>query len=147
MSTGEKHEARVKAIEGLKFLRQDPLDRQASIYEVERTQLANGAFVRERRVSIESIHERVVWSSDWRETVRLECFCCTCDDDYYTGHQTMDAACRNHGYYGKRPCDIHNLPGYAWEDTNEMPESVMTVRKKQAEALQKEKDARASQGK
>jgi hypothetical protein len=131
MSTGEKHEKRLAAIEGLKFLRVDEHDHHASVYEVKRITLKNGAFVTERRVSIESISERVVWVSNWVEKERLECFCCTCEDHEWGN--TMDAACRNHGYYGKRPCDIHNLPGYTWEDSNEMPESVLTIRKKQAE--------------
>ena len=142
MSTGEKHDKRVAAIGNLKFLRRDEHDSHASIYEVKRVTLKNGAFVTERRVGIESISERVVWASNWRETERLECFCCTCDEDYYSGHVSTDAACRNHGYYGKRPCDIHNLPGYTWEDTDEMPDSVLTVRKKQAEELEKLKAER-----
>lgn len=117
--------------EGLKFLRREHND---SVYEVSRTQMTNGAFVRERLVTTEAAFERVVWASDWRETKRIACHCCTCDD-------SMDAACRNHGFYGQRPCDIHNLPGYAWEGTDEMPDSVMVFRKQQ-----EEKNARASQG-
>jgi hypothetical protein len=131
----QKHAA---ASEGLKFLRREY---DNSVYEVSRTQMTNGAFVRERMVSTEAVHERVVWASDWRETERLACHCCTCGED-----GSMDAACRNHGFYGERPCDIHNLPGYPWEGTNEMPDSVLTVRKQRTEALQKERDARASKG-
>ena len=59
---------------------------------------------------------------------RTDCFCCTCDLD-----QTLpahDAACRNHGYYGKRPCEEHNMPGYCWEGTTDMPESVQAYRKR-----------------
>ncbi|WNO27771.1 hypothetical protein SEA_HUWBERT_19 [Microbacterium phage Huwbert] len=132
----KKHAA---ASEGLKFLRREY---DNSIYEVERTQMSNGAFVRERMVTIEAVFERVVWASDWRETERLTCHCCTCDEDYWSGYTTNDPACRNHGFAGTRPCDIHNLPGSTWEDTDEMPDSVLTVRKKQAEALEKEKAAR-----
>lgn len=122
MSDWQKKHA--EASKGLKFLRREHND---SVYEVSRTQMTNGAFVRERMVTIEAVYERVVWASDWRETERLACHCCTCDDD------GMDAACRNHGFYGQRPCDIHNLPGYTWEGTDEMPESVLTIRKKQEE--------------
>lgn len=54
---------------------------------------------------------------------RDNCFCCSCSRD------GDDAACRNHGYYGKRPCEDHNMPGSPWEDTGEMPESVQAMRK------------------
>lgn len=117
------HEAFRAASKGLKHLRQDGRD---DVYEVKRVDLTNGSFVTERKVTLEGYYERVVWESKWQEKERYECFCCTCPD--YGG---VDAACRNHGYYGKRPCDIHNLPGYTWEDTNEMPDSVLTVRAKQ----------------
>lgn len=120
MSYGEE---RIKLSEGLKFLR---LEGDDNVYEVRRVDLKNGAFVTERKITIEAAYERVVWVSHWKETARYECFCCTCYDG-------TDAACRNHGYYGKRPCDIHNLPGYIWEGTDEMPESVLTIRRKQAE--------------
>lgn len=118
--------------EGLKFLRRE---RGYSVYEVKRTTFGNGAFGVERLVGTESIMERVVWTSYWQETVRVACFCCTCDP--YSGTTSADAACRNHGFYGSRPCDIHNLPGYPWEGTDEMPESVLTIRQKQKEAHEK----------
>jgi len=53
---------------------------------------------------------------------RTECFCCSCGD------RGADAACRNHGFMGTRPCEVHNMPGVAWEDTGEMPESVQAAR-------------------
>lgn len=57
---------------------------------------------------------------------RTDCFCCTCGD-----YELNDAGCRNHGFYGKRPCDIHNMPGQAWDqepgDTSE-PVMPMPVR-------------------
>ncbi|AVR56891.1 hypothetical protein PBI_TRISCUIT_18 [Microbacterium phage Triscuit] len=114
----------------------------ASVYEVSRTQLANGSFVRERRVTTTHSSERMVWASDWRETARFACHCCTCDEDYWSGHTTNDPYCRNHGFYGTRPCDIHNLPGSMGEEDTKMPDSVLIVRKQQAEALEKEKAAR-----
>lgn len=64
-----------------------------------------------------------------RREERTDCFCCTCGDDALS-----DAACRNHGYYGKRPCDIHNMPGQVWDqepgDTSEpvMPMPVKEYR-------------------
>lgn len=56
-----------------------------------------------------------------------DCFCCSCND-HGDGLITSDSACRNHGFYGKRPCELHNMPGYVWEDTEEMPESVQVKR-------------------
>ena len=57
---------------------------------------------------------------------RKDCFCCSCDEV-----EGSDAACRNHGHYGKRPCEEHNMPGFVWEDSDEMPDSVQEVRRKQ----------------
>jgi hypothetical protein len=57
---------------------------------------------------------------------RTDCFCCTCGD-----RAGSDPACRNHGYAGRRPCDIHNLPGQEWDDEmvpgGGMPEPVSVI--------------------
>jgi len=63
---------------------------------------------------------------------RTDCFCCSCMEDDY-GHLYTDAACRNHGFAARRPCDIHNLPGQSWDDTfpegeGEMPTTVLQAR-------------------
>ncbi|MEG2887262.1 MAG: hypothetical protein RR853_09065 [Aurantimicrobium sp.] len=132
----EKHAAQSA---GLKFLRHEY---DAQVYEVKRVDLKNGSFVTERRVTTTHSSERVVWESKWKETARFACHCCTCDEDYYTGQQYNDPYCRNHGYYGERPCDIHNLPGMLGEEDTEMPDSVLTVRKQQATELEKLKAER-----
>lgn len=125
-----REERRDAATKGLKRLREEYRD---TVYEVKRIKLKNGDFVTERRVTTEGYSERVVWESKWQEKERWDCYCCTCDyDDGYPGN---DAACRNHGHYGKRPCENHNTPGYTWEDTNEMPDSVQVYRAKQEAAL------------
>lgn len=72
------------------------------------------------------IRTRDVHAGPWFET-RTNCFCCSCGD-----REGSDAACRNHGYYGVRPCEKHGMPGYAWEGTEEMPESVQAERARQA---------------
>ena len=59
-----------------------------------------------------------------RQEHRTDCFCCSC------GEFGTDGACRNHGGYGKRPCEEHNMPGSPWEGTNDMPESVQAERKR-----------------
>ena len=57
-------------------------------------------------------------------TVRDDCFCCSCGD-------SQDPYCRNHGFYGKRPCEEHKMSGSPIEDTDEMPESVQAERARQ----------------
>lgn len=59
---------------------------------------------------------------------RDDCFCCTCGE-----REGSDSCCRNHGWWGKRPCDIHDLPGQVDEDGN-MPETVKQVRARQEES-------------
>lgn len=112
-----------EASQGLKHLRED---RGATVYEVRRVELKNGAFITERRVTPEGYSERVVWESKWQPKEQWDCFCCTCDYDYH------DAACRNHGFYGKRPCETHNTSGYPGEDSDKMPDSVQVYRAKEA---------------
>lgn len=70
------------------------------------------------------IRRRQVFATEWVE-IRTDCFCCSCPDDV-----RIDVACRNHGYYAKRPCEKHGMDGYAWEDTDEMPESVQKERER-----------------
>jgi len=45
------------------------------------------------------------------EEVRTNCFCCSCGD-----REGDDAACRNHGSHGLRPCEEHGMPGAGWDD-------------------------------
>lgn len=69
---------------------------------------------------------------------RTDCYCCTCGlGDEGLGWATIDAACRNHGYAGRRPCEYHGMPGDAWDnemigadaDAEEvMPDSVQVYR-------------------
>lgn len=47
-----------------------------------------------------------------------DCFCCSCPE--YGG---VDPYCRNHGWAGTRPCEIHESPGMA-DETDKMPVSV-----------------------
>lgn len=55
---------------------------------------------------------------------RTDCYCCSCGD-----REGSDPACRNHGYYGTRPCELHGTSGSPWEDTGEMPLSVQEQRR------------------
>lgn len=59
---------------------------------------------------------RKVFAADWVEE-RTDCYCCTCDANDQISGSLSDAACRNHGFAGRRPCDIHNLPGEPWDIT------------------------------
>lgn len=55
---------------------------------------------------------------------RETCFCCSCGDF------GSDPACRNHGFAGTRPCELHGTPGTAWDDEpGVMPASVQAARK------------------
>lgn len=66
---------------------------------------------------------------------RTNCYCCSCDDTG-DGFIQNDAACRNHGFAAKRPCELHNMPGQPWGDElgedhpeyGKMPESVQAKR-------------------
>lgn len=58
-------------------------------------------------------------------TRMTDCYCCTCSD-----YGAADPFCRNHGFYGKRPCDIHGMPGSPIEDTGKMPDPVSVERKR-----------------
>ncbi len=77
------------------------------------------------------VRRRTVVAHEWTEE-RTECFCCSCGD-----REGSDAACRNHGFAAKRPCERHNMPGSEWEDfgiegdtsVGTMPESVQAVRR------------------
>lgn len=50
---------------------------------------------------------RTVTATEWVETNRTDCYCCSCPEE-----GGADAYCRNHGFAGERPCETHNLPGY-----------------------------------
>jgi hypothetical protein len=70
------------------------------------------------------IRRRELTASKWTEE-RSDCFCCSCDDD----SSVADPACRNHGWWGKRPCEAHSMPG-AKDDEGVMPISVQAKRSK-----------------
>lgn len=85
-----------------------------------------------REVTVEVSEPGLTWTAtlkpeDWTEE-RDDCFCCSCGD-----REGSDHACRNHGYAGKRPCELHGMPGSTWEaedgsDSGEMPASVQAAR-------------------
>jgi len=58
---------------------------------------------------------------------RDNCYCCSCyeNENGYVGN--MDVYCRNHGWDGARPCELHDMPG-----SPENIDSVQTVRREQA---------------
>lgn len=69
---------------------------------------------------------RTVTATEWQETDRTDCYCCSCGEG-----DGSDYLCRNHGYgFGARPCEHHNMPGSTIldpetdEDTGIMPDSV-----------------------
>lgn len=75
---------------------------------------------------------RQVTATQWVEMERTDCYCCSCDDDDLGNY--VDVFCRNHGYAGERPCEVHNLPGtidpdYTPEQTT-MHDSVQEVWRK-----------------
>jgi hypothetical protein len=70
------------------------------------------------------VRRRQVIATEWTE-IRTDCFCCSCGE-----REGDDGACRNHGGYGQRPCEKHNMPGQPWQDTDDMPESVQVYRRK-----------------
>jgi hypothetical protein len=68
------------------------------------------------------IRRRELTGGDWIEE-RTNCFCCSCDP----GGSNADPCCRNHGWWGLRPCEEHRMPGRPTEDRN-MPVSVQEYR-------------------
>lgn len=78
-----------------------------------------------------TIRERKVTATEWVVVSRDTCYCCSCSDNGYGG-AINDPYCRNHGWYGERPCELHNMPGASGED-GLMPESVQAARAKQSE--------------
>jgi len=66
---------------------------------------------------------RIVTAGVWIEH-RTDCFCCSCDDEL----STMDVFCRNHGFAGSRPCEVHGMPGQP-DDDGAMPASVQAARR------------------
>jgi hypothetical protein len=62
-----------------------------------------------------------ILSGEWTE-VRTDCYCCSCGE-----HYSNDPYCRNHGFAGRRPCDVHNMPGQE-DDEGNMPVSVQAHR-------------------
>lgn len=92
---------------------------------------AQGATWTELRETPGLVEERQVKATGWTVKERTDCYCCSC-----TEHLT-DAACRNHGWAAKRPCEAHEMPGQEWDDglpglgTN-MPVSVQVARARRA---------------
>lgn len=69
---------------------------------------------RDDRSTVVTKETRTVYASPWHVEV-VQCYCCTCREDDY-GMLSNDAACRNHGFAGTRPCDIHGTAGSEWDD-------------------------------
>jgi len=81
---------------------------------------------------LEVIRTRTVIGEPWQEQ-RYNCFCCSCEESETWTY--TDAACRLHGFAGKRPCDIHDLPGQVWGEElagtpqfGKMPDAVTIER-------------------
>jgi hypothetical protein len=66
------------------------------------------------------VSRRRVVATNWEEYQRNNCFCCSCEDF------SCDPYCRNHGWYGTRPCEVHGMPGEAGDD-GVMPAGVQVV--------------------
>lgn len=81
---------------------------------------------RETRTQPGLVEQRDITATPWVVKERTDCYCCSCADS-----QGGDAACRNHGWAAKRPCETHNMPGETWEnDSNVMPHSVQMERRR-----------------
>ncbi len=50
------------------------------------------------------VRTRQVTAGPWVEN-RSDCYCCSCVNE-----DQRDFYCRNHGYMGRRACEIHNMP-------------------------------------
>jgi len=48
---------------------------------------------------------RTVVAQPWVDE-RTDCYCCSCGE-----LEGSDAHCRNHGFDGRRPCELHQMPG------------------------------------
>lgn len=72
------------------------------------------------------VRRRELVAGPWTQT-RTDCYCCSCDDDV-DGFTTTDPCCRNHGWWGVRPCERHAMPGYA-DDEGVLPISVQAKRR------------------
>ena len=64
-------------------------------------------------VSVPGLVKTTTYTKVSETEERTDCFCCTCDGLY------QDVYCRNHGFAGKRICDIHNMPGDEFESDGE----------------------------
>lgn len=49
---------------------------------------------------------------------RTNCYCCSCPDDPYPKN---DINCRNHGWYGTKPCAVHQMDGINGETGEVIP--------------------------
>lgn len=95
------------------------------IYPERTTRPANTTYAKEWVERLEYTGyavERSVTAGEWVEIERTDCFCCSCRENGYGG-LVADPYCRNHGWYGERPCETHMLPGTAGDD-GIMPVSV-----------------------
>lgn len=52
------------------------------------------------------IEERTCTATKWEPVERTNCWCCSCG---VLGR--ADASCREHGFWGRRPCTVHGLDG------------------------------------
>ena len=69
--------------------------------------------------------QRKITATEWVEVERTDCYCCSCRDNGYGG-TVNDPYCRNHGWYGERPCEKHSMPGTPGED-GVIPDGVDTI--------------------
>lgn len=93
------------------------------IYPEVRIEIDNHRQTLTRTVHTPGLDQVFVYQLVARLEDRTDCYCCSCGE--YVG---TDSACRNHGWYARRPCDIHDMPGEAWEDSDTMPASVSQSR-------------------
>lgn len=83
----------------------------------------------EIREGFGKIERRHVTATSWVETSRTNCWCCSCEVmDSDLGTVRTDAACRTHGWWGRRPCEEHGMPGEI-NPEGEMPATVQERRR------------------
>jgi len=69
-------------------------------------------------------YRREVTATAWVEHERTDCYCCSCDYSDYGS--VSDAYCRNHGFAGKRACEVHKMRGDG-KDTEPWGDEVYKV--------------------
>jgi hypothetical protein len=75
------------------------------------------------------IEQRHLTTTSWSMVQRTNCWCCSC------AHQEGDdPSCRNHGWWGRRPCELHAMAGETSRQ-DVIPDSVeVCLRKRNAHA-------------